>query len=104
MLQDFITPDSLLVHCGSAKPSRQLRRSTGRQLPLLMLVALMQANKEKADLKKRVELLELQGQGRSSRGIQQAAAAGFSTWIVLVVRHPQCHKHCFLSFSVHAYL
>lgn len=45
---------------------------------------LARANKEKADMKKRLDLLELQGQGR--RGTQQVAAAtGFSTWIVLAV-------------------
>ncbi len=43
-----------------------------------------QAQKDKADLKKRLDLLELQGQG-GGRRTQAAAVAGFSTWIVLLV-------------------
>jgi hypothetical protein len=47
---------------------------------------LQKAQKDKADLKKRLDLLELQGQGGGGRRTQQAAAvAGFSTWIVLIV-------------------
>jgi hypothetical protein len=45
----------------------------------------LQAQKDKADMTKRLELLELQGQGGGSRGRPQQAAAGFSTWIVLLI-------------------
>lgn len=45
----------------------------------------VQAQKDKADLKKRLELLELQGQGGGRGRAQQATASVFSTWIVLLV-------------------
>ena len=56
----------------------------------------LQAQKDKADMTKRLELLELQGQGGGSRGRPQQAAAGFSTWIVLLI--------AVLSFLVGKYL
>ena len=46
-------------------------------------------------MKKRLELLELQGQG-GARGRPQQVAAGFSTWIVLLI--------AVLSFLVGKYL
>ena len=66
----------------------------GRQSEGLAHIAL-QAQKDKADMTKRLELLELQGQG-GTRGRPQQAAAGFSTWIVLLV--------AVLSFLVGKYL
>lgn len=57
---------------------------------------LQKAQKDKADMTKRLELLELQGQGGGSRGRPQQAAAGFSTWIVLLI--------AVLSFLVGKYL
>jgi hypothetical protein len=46
-------------------------------------------------MKKRLDLLELQGQG-GARGRPQQTAAGFSTWIVLLI--------AVLSFLVGKYL
>lgn len=66
----------------------------GRQSEAIAHIAL-QAQKDKADMTKRLELLELQGQG-GTRGRPQQAAAGFSTWIVLLV--------AVLSFLVGKYL
>lgn len=49
------------------------------------ILPLTQAQKDKADLKKQLDLLELQGQGGGRRTQQASAASGFSTWIVLLV-------------------
>ena len=68
--------------------------SLGRQSKCVACNAL-QAQKDKADMTKRLELLELQGQG-GTRGRPQQAAAGFSTWIVLLI--------AVLSFLVGKYL
>lgn len=66
----------------------------GRQSEAIAHNAL-QAQKDKADMTKRLELLELQGQG-GGRSRPQQAAAGFSTWIVLLI--------AVLSFLVGKYL
>lgn len=45
----------------------------------------LQAQKDKADLKRKLDMIELRGQGGGAGRSQQTASAGFSTWIVLLV-------------------
>ncbi len=71
-----------------------MRDVLGRQSEAVACNAL-QAQKDKADMIKRLELLEMHGQG-GSRSRPQQATAGFSTWIVLLI--------AVLSFLVGKYL
>jgi len=83
-VEEEASPAKSAYQADDAPSASQRGDSGSRERERSLEAQLLKAQKDKADLKKRLDLSELQGQSRG-RGSQVQAAAGYSAWLVLVL-------------------